>query len=135
MQTPHGLQSGAKEFIPVIEKALPDNTEGMVSHIEEILTMKFPKAMRPEYVQNDLKSMLAATHAICQQEDYSKALLNLDVPCLLYVGEKDEYCQPMQDFALEAGIECVAIDGFTHADAYWDSKAVAPIILNFLENI
>ena len=105
----------------------------MVEIIEKMVSgSQFPARTREEYAQNDLQAMLAATKAFSQGYDYASVFKGGELEAYFYMAEKDPHCQEVVSFAESNGYQCVVIKGYTRAQAHWDAKKVAPILIDFI---
>lgn len=129
---PFGSLDIISVFAELIEENLSKGGMALVESIEALLGDRFPSKAREEYAQNDLKSMLAATQAMLPQYDCSAAFAKLSQPHLFYVGEMDEYCQAMVDFAKQHQFECIVLKGLDHAQAWWQGVLASKVIINFI---
>lgn len=119
---------------PLIEEGIIKGNEYYVRCIEEdFINCHFPDTIRANYAANDLQALLAGC-----QIDWPNAIESfsqLNTPHLLYVSEKEAWRPDMETLASACHSPLHILKGLTHAEGYWNSDVVTPLIRQFLENI
>lgn len=99
---------------------------------EKYLQRKFHDAVRPLFLQNDAAAIIAANTPTWP--DRSDKLSRIAVPVLLFAGDKDPVSGFQAAIAEHIPDSMVTILKDTdHADAYWGSDRVVPLIVRFIK--
>jgi pimeloyl-ACP methyl ester carboxylesterase len=110
--------------------------KGMLAFVETVetnfLKRPFLHGVRERYLENDPLAVAAANTP--EWIDRSYCLSKITVPVLLYAGDLDSVS------TLQSGIsksipnaEVVILPDTDHANAYWQSEKVAPLVKSFVE--
>lgn len=115
---------------------LTKGIEVFVDKLEATLGKPFPEGIRKTFLKNNPTAMLAANHLAWT--DYSSAFYHSGAPpCLLIVGEKDSVADSNRTFVARAielhntEIQLKILEGMSHADIYWRSDVVGPLLKEF----
>lgn len=112
------IEKGMDAFVEIVEK--------------EFLKRPFIKGVRERYLENDPRAIAAANAPTWPNR--IECLTRIFVPVLLYAGELDpvsKFQHPIASQIKKADVQI--LQNIDHADAYWQSEKVAPIVNHFLE--
>lgn len=128
---------GTSTFDVILEFAKWVDIGGMSHVVEQMeknfMIENFPAAVKKTFLQNDPKAYHAAN--LNPWPDISNKLHLIDKPTLLICGEKAGERDDMQKAAsLIKQSEFTLIPTIDHAQAYWYSHLVTPLIIDFIRN-
>jgi len=105
---------------------------GFVKEMEEkYLGRRFHEGVRAQYLKNNPQAMIAANTP--EWPDRSHCLRNITVPVLLFAGDQDPVSEYQATIAKQIPHSQVSILADTdHADSYWNSAKIAPLIKKFI---
>ena len=120
--------------MPSIKDGIENGNEIFIQELEKMLGEAFPLSMRENYLRNDLRAMFAATQMMDWKDD-SDGIKSTNVPCLLFIGEQDLYCENLVKYIKTCpdNVELVILDKTSHAQSYWNSNIACDLIIKFLE--
>lgn len=99
--------------------------------------MSVPEGMRARLANNDFQALIAQWAVRYDWRDEIEFLLDsFPFPCLLYVGDADNFYAGMKACAKEMPrAEFVALPGLHHIDVWAKSESIVPHAKRFLETI
>lgn len=99
-----------------------------------VATQEMSESYKNRLLANDKKALAAAVYN--KRSDNSKALINLEVPCLMLAGEKDGlYKKAKRASKLSDTIEFISIPDADHALSMSKKDFIVPRVIEFLEKI
>jgi pimeloyl-ACP methyl ester carboxylesterase len=127
---PIGCNLFPKEFCNIMVE------KGMTAFVETVekdfLHRPFRKGVRERYLENDPLAIAAANTPTWPNR--AECLARISVPVLLYAGDLDPVSKLQHEIASKIkNAEVAILPNTDHADAYWQSEKVTPIIKTFLE--
>ena len=112
------------------------NMNYFIAQLERTMQRKLPDGVRANYLQNDPKALLAAN---IRFPDYSYCFVKggcaESIPTLLIVGSEDPVYQSNQIFMRQLNppnVRMKVLEGFGHADVYWQANAVVSLLKQFI---
>lgn len=120
---------------PFMDYMQQHGMQGFVEYLEtEFLGKSFPETIRDDYMNNDVKALMAANSNPWQ--DYSSFLLSIKQPVWLFAGKKEPVVEFLPEISANiANCQTTIFPGFDHADLYWSGEVVASAYLDFLRGI
>ncbi len=130
--TPYGTAELSPQFVKWLMPAKEQGIQYFIAALEKAMGKPFHPEIKKTFAQNDVNAMIASN--TIPWPDYSAQLQKITAPFLLIVGENDQICKLVCDchHALKNSILKI-IPKKGHAEAYWDSSTVVPIIKNFMD--
>ncbi len=109
-----------------IEAAQAEGTEAFVRALEDVSGMRFPEPQRSSYLQNDPVAIHAAWKCAIDEGDIVEDLQNWEIPCLIFVGEKDaDFHEQARRAAQQIpNAQFVSIGDDDHIGAHFRQEAV-----------
>ena len=124
-----------------LEQAIADSPnrpmEAFVTSLEEALG-PYPPDRRARMLAGDARALVAAADAMQQIQwlPAAEALPRLNLPCLLFAGDKDSFHPgAKQCAALMPDAAFRTLEGLGHLEAYARSDKVLPLICSFLDRV
>jgi pimeloyl-ACP methyl ester carboxylesterase len=124
-----------------LEQALaeaPDRPmEAFVATLEKALG-PYPPDRRARMLAGDARALVAAARAMRQIQwpPAAEALPRVNLPCLLFAGEKDTFhAGAKRCAALLPDAAFFTLEGLTHLEAYARSDSVLPLVRGFLDRV
>jgi pimeloyl-ACP methyl ester carboxylesterase len=118
----------SKDFIEWLEVGI----DYFVEKLELALKQPFPPKLKSSFLKNNPKALIAAN--TLPWPDYSSEFSNSNSQKLLLIaGQNDPVCTYNLKLQEEYGenIQLKILQGFTHAQVYWNSSIVAPLARDF----
>ena len=111
------VKDGAVKFVECMEK--------------DFVGESFPKEVKANFLRNNSAVIVAANTP--KWPDYSSYLSDIVVPVMLFAGELDPVSRFLPDVASKIP-DCIVniLKEKTHAQCYWDSDLIVPIIRDFI---
>ncbi|MCC2624449.1 MAG: alpha/beta fold hydrolase [Burkholderiales bacterium] len=108
--------------------------EKVVKEMNKYMAQNFPAAIENTFLKNDPNAYAAANKnpwpAVTEKLD------RIDKPVLLICGElADELIEMKEASKIIPNAEICILSGLDHAQAYWYSDAVVPLILPFIDKL
>lgn len=126
---------GSNLFPEDLRKYLVENgIEELVNYLERTLNLRLLPGLRENFLQNDPLAIAAANTP--EWPDYSKKLKQNKVPMLIFGGEKDGILDLIKQCATAIPNSVLkTIPNKDHAQVYWESEIVVPLILDFMAGV
>ncbi len=106
-----------------------------VDKIEAALGKKLPEGIRATFLKNEPKAMIAAN--IIPWPGHLDCFYNTTAPCHLIVGGKDPVApyniKYVEAFPEESIVKLTILPELGHAEVYWNSAVIAPILAEFVK--
>ncbi len=126
-------KQAAQQSAAVSQKALEESMEAYIS-LREKTDGPTPPERRAHGLANNHWSLLAFNKARTEWPGADDILKNINVPALVYAGEKDAaYAKAKEAASLMPKAAWVSFPNYNHAECYYHSEAVIPEIRKFLE--
>jgi pimeloyl-ACP methyl ester carboxylesterase len=114
-----------------IKAAMLQGGAAYLAKLEEMFGRFGNEAIRQTFLANDGKALWAANSS--EWFDYHDYIKYIQVPSLIYVGEKEESVKDLQELSRQLPqCEFQILSDMGHAEAYWGGKLVAPFIQTFV---
>ena len=127
----HPYPLGGKLF-DEMELILRDGMETYAETYDPPLTGKRLKNM----LANDNLALIAAGLGLKERPDLSTVLPDIDIPCMLYVGDQDSLHEGAEQCATQIeGCSWVSLPGFDHSDAMERGDVIMPHVRAFLSEL
>jgi pimeloyl-ACP methyl ester carboxylesterase len=98
--------------------------------------VQLPAAVKARLLAMDSEALLASTIATIEDGGYEEILANIELPCLLFVGENDgNYAGAAECAKFLKDAEFLVFPGLDHAELYRRSDLVAPEVMRFLATV
>jgi len=108
------------------------NKDEFMNAFENLVGESFSPESRKRMLTNDLQALVAAAG---NRESLEDAMLEVNVPCLMYVGENDSRFVQVKQFASRLqNASFTQIPGQNHAETNARSDLVLPHVTKFLSN-
>ena len=126
---------GSNVFPEDLRKYLVENgIEELVNYLERNLNLRLPPGLRENFLRNDPLAIAVANTP--EWPDYSETLKQNKTPMLIFGGEQDGVIDLIkQSAATIPNTEFKVIPNTDHAQAYWKSETIAPLIINFIKEL
>lgn len=114
----------------LIEKGI----EELVNYLERTLNLRLLPGLRENFLQNDPLEIAAAN--MPEWPDYSEKFKKNKISMLIFGGSKDGVINLIKQSAniIPSSI-FKEIQNKDHAEVYWESEIVAPLIINFIKEL
>ena len=128
LATPYFMQ-----FNDEIKQALLGGPESYLAKLEEKYGPFENKMIRKTFLANDTKALWAASSS--EWFDYLDYAQYIQSPSLIYAGSQESSVDQLVKFSKRlANCQMKVLPDVGHAQAYWDSQLVAPLIREFVQN-
>lgn len=108
--------------------------EELVSYLERTLNLRLLSGLRENFLLNDPLAIAAANTP--EWPDYSEKFKENKVPMLIFGGEKDGVIDLIKkSAAIIPNSTLITIPNKDHAQMYWESDTVTPLIINFIKEL
>lgn len=126
---------GSNLFPEDLRKYLIDNgIEELVKYLERTLNLRLLPGLRENFLQNDPLAIAAANTP--EWPDYSGKFTQNKVPMLIFGGSKDGVIGLLKQSAnIIPNSIFKEIPNKDHAQIYWESDIIAPLIINFIKEL
>jgi pimeloyl-ACP methyl ester carboxylesterase len=112
--------------------------DNYVAGFEQALGPAWTPQLREMYLESDLEAFKDVLRALVVEIDYRAILSSLSLPCLVYVGEQDQYYARVKEIATwlpEAVSTFVSLPGLDHWSGIYRSELVVPHVRKFLSEV
>lgn len=126
--------SGA--FLPLMD-ALEVGPDAVIAALEKAQGRTLPEPMKEQLRESDTQAFVPGIQAKDLEESAEPFLPSIDIPALVYVGDRDTYVYSEAERAarLLPDSRLVILPGIDHTDGLYRSDLVLPHITAFLDDV